>query len=102
MTARNAINSSTKSPRSALTAALILGALILPVSEAGAVSARVRMACIGDYLSYCSSYAVDSPGLRQCMRANGPRLSKTCVNALVAAGEVSQAEVSRKAASLGK
>jgi hypothetical protein len=58
------------------------------------------MACMSDYFSYCSSYSVGSPQLRQCMRAAGPKLSKGCVSALVAAGEVSQAEVSRRQASL--
>jgi hypothetical protein len=32
------------------------------------------------------------------MRANGLKLSMTCVNALIAAGEVSKAEVARRAA----
>jgi hypothetical protein len=32
------------------------------------------------------------------MRANGIKLSKGCVNALIAAGEVSKAEVDRRAA----
>jgi len=84
--------------RTAVTAALALGALILPLSEAGAVSARVKMACAGDYLSYCSQHAVDSPGVRQCMRANGLKLSKGCVTALIAAGEVSKQEVARRSA----
>ena len=104
MTAKIASNKTLKltSSRSALTAALVLGALILPASQAAAVSARVRMACIGDYLSYCSAHSTGSPGVRQCMRANGSRLSKTCVNALIAAGEVSKEETSRKAAALPK
>jgi hypothetical protein len=32
------------------------------------------------------------------MRANGLKLSMTCINALIAAGEVSRAEVARRAA----
>jgi hypothetical protein len=32
------------------------------------------------------------------MRANGLKLSQSCVNALIAAGEVSKAEVARRAA----
>jgi hypothetical protein len=32
------------------------------------------------------------------MRANGHKLSKRCVNALVSAGEVSKAEVERRSA----
>ena len=79
-------------------AAVAAAALIGQASPAGAVSLAVKRACMGDYFSYCSSHAVGSPGLRQCMRNAGPRLSKGCVNALVAAGEVSKSEVSRRSA----
>ncbi len=34
------------------------------------------------------------------MNANGPKLSKKCVNALIADGEISEAEVVRRAATL--
>jgi hypothetical protein len=54
---------------------------------------------MSDYFSYCSQHAVGSSALRRCMRNAGPRLSKRCVNALISAGEVSQREVSRRAAS---
>jgi hypothetical protein len=84
--------------RIAVAAAAVLGGLILPASEAGAVSARVRMACAGDYFSYCSQYSPGGSEVRQCMRANGLKLSKSCVAALVADGEVSKAEVARRAA----
>jgi hypothetical protein len=79
-------------------AALGLAALVLCVTEAGAASARVRSACAGDYLAYCSQHDPDGPGVRQCMRANGLKLSAGCVNALIAAGEVSKQEVARRAA----
>ena len=85
--------------RSALIATAALGAAVLSTSEAGAVSASVRFACASDYLANCSSYAPNSSETRRCMRKVGYRLSKRCINALVAAGEVSQAEVARKAAS---
>ncbi len=74
-------------------------ALAAFVTEASAVSPRVRSACAGDYLAYCSQHDPDGPGVRQCMRAHGPRLSPSCVSALVAAGEVSKQEVSRRSAS---
>jgi hypothetical protein len=86
----------TKTPRKALTALVALGALSLQVSQAAAVSPLVKMACLSDYLSYCSEHAVGSQALRQCMSANGPNLSTSCVKALVAAGEVSATEVARR------
>lgn len=69
-------------------------------TQASAVSRAVKMACIGDYLSYCSAHSPGSPGVRKCFRANGSKLSKRCVGALVKAGMVSQSEVSRRAAKL--
>lgn len=84
-------------------ASLALGvaavALTGQAGNASAVSLAVKRACMSDYFSYCSQHAVGSPGLRSCMRAAGPRLSRGCINALVNAGEVSQTEVARKAAS---
>ena len=76
-----------------------LGSLILLATDVSAVDARVSSACASDYLSYCSQHDPDGPGTRRCMRANGLKLSQACVNALVAAGEVSKREVARRAAS---
>jgi hypothetical protein len=89
----------TRITATAVRAGLALGALALIVTEAGAVSARVSAACAGDYFAYCSQHPVEGPGVRACMRANGRKLSMGCINALVAAGEVSKAEVQRRAAS---
>lgn len=87
------------SARAALTALVALTALAGANSDAHAINARVKMACAGDYFSYCSQHSPTSPAVRQCMRANGLKLSSRCVNALVAAGEVSASEVaSRRAA----
>ena len=81
------------------TIALAVASLVVSSADAGAVDGRVRSACAGDYLAYCSQHDPDGPGTRRCMRANGTKLSQSCVNALVAAGEVSKREVSRRAAS---
>jgi hypothetical protein len=85
--------------RRVVSAAVVTASMLaFTAPEAGAISLSVKRACIGDYLSHCSSYSVGSSELRQCMRNAGPKLSRGCVNALVAAGEVSQAEVSRRSA----
>ena len=84
--------------RSAFAGAVLIAAAIIPVSAAYATSSAVKIACMSDYFAYCSSHEVGSSGLRQCMRSVGSKLSKRCVNALVAAGEVSKTEVSRRAA----
>ena len=93
---------SSSAARTTLRAALGLGALMFLVAEANAVSARVQSACASDYLAYCSQHDPDGRGVRRCMRANGLKLSMTCVDALVAAGEVSKAEVNRRAKAAGR
>ena len=85
--------------RSVLAAAVGLAALALPAAEASAYSDRVMNACADDYLAYCSSYDLDSPKVRSCMRGAAGKLSQTCVNALVADGEVSKSEAARYSAS---
>jgi hypothetical protein len=86
----------------AIVTALTFAALAATATQASAVSSSVKYACMGDYLTYCSSHAPGSSGVKRCMRSNGSKLSRTCVKALVKAGYVSQAEVSRRAASLGR
>lgn len=78
--------------------ALILATSLLTLSATTgyAASARVRSACASDYLAHCSQHAPDSPGVRKCMSAHGSQLSKSCVDALVADGEVSRSEVQRR------
>jgi hypothetical protein len=80
--------------------ALAVAALAMTASSTGAgpVSPAVKRACASDYFAYCSQHPVGSQALRKCMHAAGPKLSKGCVSALVAAGEVSKAEVARRAA----
>jgi hypothetical protein len=80
----------------ARTAVVLLTAVSLETTEASAVSPAVKLACMSDYLAYCSQHSIGSPGLRQCMSAHGETLSKQCVSALVAAGEVTAAEVDRR------
>ncbi len=61
-----------------------------------AVGFKTQFNCAGDYYSYCSQFSVGTAELRKCMRDNGPRLSKACINALIEDGEVSRAEVERQ------
>jgi hypothetical protein len=93
------VSTPSKTRHGALLAAVAVGAALLWAPQAGAVSASVRYACAGDYLANCSAYAPESSETRRCMRAVGFRLSKGCLNALVAAGEVSKTEVARRSAS---
>lgn len=83
--------------RLASIAALLLGLGFLLPSPASAVSANVRNACTGDYFNFCAGMEVGSKELRRCFNKNGAKLSSGCVSALIGAGEVSQAEVNRRA-----
>ena len=51
---------------------------------------------VADYKRYCGEYGIETAALRTCMDKNGHSLTKTCVRALIDAGEVSQAEVDRR------
>jgi hypothetical protein len=88
----------TASIRIALTAAAGATGLALLATQAFAYSDAVTSACTGDYLAYCSAYDENSAKGRQCMRAVGAKLSQGCVNALVAAGEISKGEAMRGSA----
>jgi hypothetical protein len=59
-------------------------------------SKAVQKACANDYKRHCGSYGIETEALRLCMDRAGQKLTKTCVNALVAAGEVSKEEVERR------
>jgi hypothetical protein len=76
---------------------LLAALLVLSASyvDANAVGLKTQMNCASDYYAYCSQFPVGSSGVRKCMKDNGPRLSKACVNALIADGEISKAEVER-------
>jgi hypothetical protein len=57
-----------------------------------AYSDAVQRACASDYKQYCREYGIESEALRLCMDRMG-QLSKTCVDALVADGEISKRQV---------
>ena len=84
--------------RATLAAALTLTVLATSSTSASALSLGVKMACASDYYAHCSQHAVGSPGVRQCMRAVGAGLSRGCIDALVAAGEVPKSVVEKQVA----
>jgi hypothetical protein len=79
-----------------LLVATVTAACLASAAQAEPISKAVQAACKDDYKQYCSEYGLETAGLRSCMDRNGHNLSKTCVSALVKAGEVSQAEVDRR------
>jgi hypothetical protein len=67
--------------------------------DAGAESRYSKVlqnACANDYRRLCGEYGIETEALRLCMDRKGKSLTKTCVDALVADGQVSRAEVQRR------
>src|SRR5262245_21775564 len=60
-------------------------------------SERVQHACANDYRAHCGEYGIETSALRLCVNKAGQQLSHGCVNALVADGQVSRAEVEAQA-----
>ena len=81
-------------------ATIVLATLVvlcsIGVAEAG------KRKCAEDYRRFCSQWGLETRGLQNCMRSHGDRLTKACIRGLIAAGAVSQAEVDRRRAALGR
>lgn len=71
-------------------------------AQAGAISTDMQTYCVGDYKKFCGDWGLDSRGLNLCMRKAGPSLSPACVQALVKAGKISQGDVDKIKAKLGR
>lgn len=69
--------------------AFVTAFLVMILPSAAQYSEVVKRNCKTDYKRFCSTYALDDPGLRKCMNKAGPSLSRRCVVALVNSGEVS-------------
>jgi hypothetical protein len=82
-----------------LLGASAMGAWLASPAEAAKTyrySEGVQRACANDYRAHCGDYGIETQALRICMNKAGQQLSHGCVNALVADGQVSRAEVERR------
>ena len=64
-------------------------------AQAGTITKGMQTYCVNDYKKFCGDYGLQSNALNLCMRKAGPGLSPACVQALVQAGKISQAEVDK-------
>jgi hypothetical protein len=64
-------------------------------AQAGTITKDMQNFCVNDYKKFCGDYGLQTAALNLCMRKAGPGLSPACVDALVKAGKVSQADVDR-------
>jgi hypothetical protein len=79
------------------TAMLCVGVAASDAAAESRYSKALQNACTNnDYRRLCGEYGIETEALRLCMDRNGKSLAKTCVDALVADGQVSRAEVQRR------
>lgn len=85
--------------RARLPAALALILVCLGPSmafaQAGTITKDMQNFCVNDYKKFCGDYGLQSSALNLCMRKAGPSLSPACVQALVKAGKITQAQVDK-------
>ena len=77
---------------------VVLASTLFFMSSAHAdptITKDMQTYCINDYKKYCGDYGLQSKALSNCMYRNGKSLSPACVKALVASGQVSQAQVEK-------
>ena len=87
----------------------LLVASIFVVTLAGQASAQsvtvtkaVQDACAWEYNKFCNQYGIGSQLLDICFRQNADHMTKACVDALIAAGDVSQEYVDQQKKLLGR
>lgn len=64
-------------------------------AQAGNITKGMQNNCANDYKKFCGDYGLQTAALNLCMKKAGPSLSPACVQALVQAGKVSQADVDK-------
>jgi hypothetical protein len=77
------------------------GVLVGTLCTADARQSSARH-CADDYRRFCNQWGLETRGLENCMRRHGDRLTNACIANLVSAGLVTQAEVDRRRAALGR
>jgi hypothetical protein len=84
--------------------AVLLIAFVAVVSAVYVAHAKQSDArhCADDYRRFCHQWGLETKGLENCMRRHGDKLNNACIAALVQTGQVTQAEVNRRKAALGR
>ena len=71
-------------------------------AESVTVTKAVQDACAWEYNKFCNQYGIGSQLLDICFRQNADHMTKACVDALIAAGDVSQEYVDQQKKLLGR
>jgi hypothetical protein len=89
--------------RVALIACVSMLGLALPAyAESVTITKAVQDACAEEYHQFCNQYGIGSELLDMCFKQNARNMTKACVDALVAAGDVSQEYVDQQKKLLGR
>jgi len=81
---------------------LVLGVAGEARAESVTVTKTVQDACAWEYNKFCNQYGIGSQLLDMCFRQNADHMTKACVDALIAAGDVSQEYVDQQKKLLGR
>ena len=79
-----------------IVAASMLGFAGAARAESVTVTKAVQDACAWEYDKFCNQYGLGSELLDICFKQNARNMTKACVAALVAAGDVSQEYVDQQ------
>ena len=79
-----------------IASALVLGFAGAAQAESVTVTKAVQDACAWEYDKFCNQYGLGSELLDMCFKQNARNMTKACVDALVAAGDVSQEYVDQQ------
>lgn len=89
-----------------VTLLLTIGFVFGPVLEAHAqsvtITKAVQDACAWEYNKFCNQYGIGTQLLDICFRQHAQDMTKACVDALIAAGDVSKEYVDQQAKLLGR
>jgi uncharacterized membrane protein YecN with MAPEG domain len=73
----------------------VVSVLVLLSTSAEAVTERQKRDCKADYNRYCKQYKLGTEALRACMSRNIRKVSSRCIAALVAGGDMTQAQADK-------
>ena len=85
-----------------LLVAFVSGACLAGAAQAAPITKAVQDACAWEYDKFCNQYGLGSALLDMCFKQNARNMTKACVEALVAAGDVSQEYVDQQKKLLGR
>jgi hypothetical protein len=85
-----------------IAAASMLGLADGARAESVTVTKAVQDACAWEYDKFCNQYGLGSELLDICFKQNARNMTKACVEALIAAGDVSQEYVDQQKKLFGR